>query len=52
MEDPTDQIDPLRIETLRNLSKQRFDEIETRVGASNKDKVTAFAEKIWLRNRH
>lgn len=51
MEDNIDNIDPLRIETLRNLSKQNYDEIETRTGLSNKAKVAAFAEKLWLRNR-
>ena len=52
MDDSVENIDPLRIETLRNLSKQNYDEIETRPGASNKAKVAAFAEKLWLRNRH
>lgn len=52
MDDSVDNIDPLRIETLRNISKQNFDVIETRPGASNKAKVAAFAEKLWLRNRH
>ena len=52
MDDSVENIDPLRIETLRNLSKQNYDVIETRPGASNKAKVAEFAEKLWLRNRH
>lgn len=37
---------------MRKLSKQNYDDVETRIGASHKDKVAAFAEKLWLRNRH
>jgi hypothetical protein len=52
VDDKNEPIDPIRIETMKKLSMQRFDEVETRPGASQKEKMAKFAEKIWRRNRH
>ena len=52
MDDNNEPIDPIRIEPMKKLSMHRFDQVETRPGASQKEKMAKFAEKIWMRNRH
>lgn len=52
MDDNDQPLDPIRIETMKKLSMQKYDDVEIRPGASHREKLSKFAEKLWMRNRH